>query len=56
MESACTTCDSLPSVVVAYLGSLAVLFVAAFWQLDEFSGTWEMTPPSCCTRRSTRTY
>jgi putative spermidine/putrescine transport system permease protein len=25
-------------LVVAYLGSLAVLFVAAFWQLDEFSG------------------
>ena len=23
---------------VAYLGSLAVLFVAAFWHLDEFSG------------------
>ncbi|HWI74918.1 MAG TPA: hypothetical protein VNT55_23350, partial [Baekduia sp.] len=25
-------------LVVAYLGSLAVLFVAAFWSLDEFSG------------------
>jgi putative spermidine/putrescine transport system permease protein len=25
-------------LVIAYLGSLAVLFVAAFWQLDEFSG------------------
>jgi putative spermidine/putrescine transport system permease protein len=25
-------------LVVAYLGSLAVLFVAAFWQLDTFSG------------------
>jgi len=25
-------------LVVAYLGSLAVLFVAAFWQLDSFSG------------------
>jgi putative spermidine/putrescine transport system permease protein len=25
-------------LVVAYLGSLVVLFVAAFWQLDEFSG------------------
>jgi putative spermidine/putrescine transport system permease protein len=25
-------------LAVAYLGSLAVLFVAAFWQLDEFSG------------------
>ena len=25
-------------LVVAYLGSLLVLFVAAFWQLDEFSG------------------
>lgn len=25
-------------LVVAYLGSLAVLFVAAFWRLDEFSG------------------
>jgi putative spermidine/putrescine transport system permease protein len=25
-------------LVVAYLGSLAVLFVAAFWELDEFSG------------------
>jgi putative spermidine/putrescine transport system permease protein len=25
-------------LVVAYLGSLAVLFVAAFWQLDPFSG------------------
>jgi putative spermidine/putrescine transport system permease protein len=25
-------------LVVAYLGSLAVLFVAAFWQLDDFSG------------------
>jgi putative spermidine/putrescine transport system permease protein len=25
-------------LVVAYLGSLTVLFVAAFWQLDEFSG------------------
>jgi putative spermidine/putrescine transport system permease protein len=25
-------------LVVAYLGSLAVLFVSAFWQLDEFSG------------------
>jgi putative spermidine/putrescine transport system permease protein len=25
-------------LVVAYLGSLAVLFVAAFWKLDEFSG------------------
>jgi putative spermidine/putrescine transport system permease protein len=25
-------------LVVAYLGSLAVLFVAAFWHLDEFSG------------------
>jgi putative spermidine/putrescine transport system permease protein len=26
-------------LVVAYLGSLAVLFVAAFWHLDTFSGT-----------------
>ncbi len=26
-------------LVVAYLGSLAVLFVAAFWRLDDFSGT-----------------
>jgi putative spermidine/putrescine transport system permease protein len=25
-------------LVVAYLGSLAVLFIAAFWQLDDFSG------------------
>jgi putative spermidine/putrescine transport system permease protein len=25
-------------LVVAYLGSLAVLFVAAFWHLDTFSG------------------
>jgi putative spermidine/putrescine transport system permease protein len=25
-------------LVVAYLGSLAVLFVSAFWQLDDFSG------------------
>ena len=25
-------------LVIAYLGSLAVLFVAAFWRLDEFSG------------------
>ncbi len=25
-------------LVIAYLGSLAVLFVAAFWHLDEFSG------------------
>ena len=25
-------------LVIAYLGSLAVLFVAAFWQLDAFSG------------------
>jgi putative spermidine/putrescine transport system permease protein len=25
-------------LVIAYLGSLAVLFLAAFWQLDEFSG------------------
>jgi putative spermidine/putrescine transport system permease protein len=25
-------------LVVAYLGSLAVLFIAAFWQLDTFSG------------------
>jgi putative spermidine/putrescine transport system permease protein len=25
-------------LVIAYLGSLAVLFVAAFWNLDEFSG------------------
>ena len=25
-------------LAVAYLGSLAVLFVAAFWQLDDFSG------------------
>jgi putative spermidine/putrescine transport system permease protein len=25
-------------LVVAYLGSLAVLFLAAFWRLDEFSG------------------
>jgi putative spermidine/putrescine transport system permease protein len=25
-------------LVIAYLGSLAVLFVAAFWQLDTFSG------------------
>src|SRR3954451_16605123 len=25
-------------LVVAYLGSLAVLFVAAFWRLDPFSG------------------
>jgi putative spermidine/putrescine transport system permease protein len=25
-------------LIVAYLGSLAVLFVAAFWQLDDFSG------------------
>jgi putative spermidine/putrescine transport system permease protein len=25
-------------LVVAYLGSLAVLFISAFWQLDEFSG------------------
>ncbi|HEV8153049.1 MAG TPA: ABC transporter permease [Solirubrobacteraceae bacterium] len=25
-------------LVVAYLGSLLVLFIAAFWQLDEFSG------------------
>ena len=25
-------------LVIAYLGSLAVLFVAAFWQLDPFSG------------------
>jgi putative spermidine/putrescine transport system permease protein len=26
-------------LVIAYLGSLAVLFVAAFWHLDDFSGT-----------------
>jgi putative spermidine/putrescine transport system permease protein len=26
-------------LVIAYLGSLAVLFVAAFWRLDDFSGT-----------------
>ncbi|MCW3016806.1 MAG: spermidine/putrescine transporter permease [Solirubrobacterales bacterium] len=26
-------------LLVAYLGSLAVLFVAAFWRLDDFSGT-----------------
>jgi putative spermidine/putrescine transport system permease protein len=26
-------------LVVAYLGSLAVLFLAAFWRLDSFSGT-----------------
>ncbi len=26
-------------LVIAYLGSLVVLFVAAFWQLDPFSGT-----------------
>jgi len=25
-------------LAVAYLGSLVVLFVAAFWQLDDFSG------------------
>ena len=25
-------------LVVAYLGSLAVLFLSAFWQLDDFSG------------------
>src|SRR3954468_12867454 len=25
-------------LLVAYLGSLAVLFVAAFWSLDDFSG------------------
>ncbi len=25
-------------LVIAYLGSLAVLFLAAFWQLDTFSG------------------
>src|SRR5436853_5893506 len=25
-------------LVVAYLGSLAVLFVAAFWRLDDFTG------------------
>jgi putative spermidine/putrescine transport system permease protein len=25
-------------LVIAYLGSLAVLFIAAFWQLDDFSG------------------
>jgi putative spermidine/putrescine transport system permease protein len=25
-------------LVIAYLGSLAVLFIAAFWHLDEFSG------------------
>ena len=25
-------------LVVAYLGSLAVLFVASLWQLDDFSG------------------
>ncbi|HEY7043723.1 MAG TPA: ABC transporter permease, partial [Nocardioidaceae bacterium] len=24
--------------MIAYLGSLAVLFLAAFWQLDTFSG------------------
>jgi putative spermidine/putrescine transport system permease protein len=31
-------------LVVAYLGSLAVLFVAAFWQLDDFSGEIVRTP------------
>ena len=25
-------------LVIAYLGSLAVLFVASLWQLDDFSG------------------
>jgi len=25
-------------LVVAYLGSLTVLFISAFWQLDDFSG------------------
>src|SRR6476661_8946655 len=25
-------------LVIAYLGSLVVLFVAAFWRLDDFSG------------------
>ena len=25
-------------IVIAYLGSLAILFIAAFWHLDEFSG------------------
>lgn len=31
-------------LVIAYLGSLAVLLVSAFWQLDPFTGEIEKTP------------
>ena len=38
-------------LVIAYLGSLAVLFVAAFWQLDTFSGQVVHTTASRTSRR-----
>ena len=38
-------------LVVAYLGSLAVLFVAAFWRLDTFSGRSSTTPAFRTSRR-----
>ena len=45
-------------LVIAYLGSLAVLFAASFWHLDTFSGAttsarWSSrtsTARSCCGR------
>ena len=37
-------------LVVAYLGSLAVLFVASLWQLDDFSGKIVQEPASRTSR------
>ena len=37
-SSGCCSPARWAGSVVAYLGSLAVLFIAAFWHLDEFSG------------------
>ena len=43
-------------LVIAYLGSLAVLFVAAFWQLDTFSGqVVHELRPATTSGRSSRT-
>jgi putative spermidine/putrescine transport system permease protein len=38
LQAALLLAGPLGWLVVAYLGSLAVLFVAAFWTLDDFSG------------------
>ena len=38
MQASLLLAGPLAWLVVAYLGSLAVLFIAAFWSLDDFSG------------------